>query len=450
MSKLPSSQNSAQYPINYAHYKEFVRSKTNLREVIEREELLAQIKADGGVLVPGYVYSEAKNVIDFQTKKSLKVIYDMNSRHWCLEQLENDQEYIASGGSFDLPYLVLPDEIADDPVRERMLMISLGTSNKQLTPKEVGKGYMEALELKLELLKSEFQNWAYLGAEAQRLQEKKFKTQIIKQIVAESGKSQNEIYKIFRVFGSIEDNPELGDCVEKDLISISCADEVLKVSDKLGTTSLQLLEVAKKVSFDRGSAKVTEKDVAQAARIFKHPEICGYVSNGSIPTTLVEDVLNTAAKVKTDISELVEHSQSFGGVTKENLDKVAEALIDTEATYTTEPTKSAETKSFSQPPEIIEEIFDEEEFFDEEELSPESFNEDKVSASNLLDETKEIKKETEISKKQIIDAKELISELLFDISDCVDRNYPGMSAVSVLVMADKLDKLHKFILRNSN
>lgn len=412
--------------IHYGHFSEFVRSKDNLREVVEREELLAQIKADGGVKVPGYVYAESKNIKDPETGKSLKVIYDMNSRHWCLEQLAKDSEYLDNGGSLELPYLIISDAIADDPVKERMFMISLGTTNKQLSPKEIGKGYMEALELKIELLKSQHKDWESLSDEDKDSQEKKFKTQILKQIVKESGKSTNEIYKIFRVFGAIEANPELGDAIENNLISVSSADELLKVVGKVASNSSAVLRVAKKAAFDRGQDKVSDKDIETSARIIKHPEIHQFVDNGSIPTNLVEEVLDAASKTKTGITEIVEYSQELGGITKESLKRIEEALIKRDDYFDNDNSSAEESEIISNDSEIIED-----------------------DSTTIEEELQEIKEESTISKKDLKAAKDQVMAMAMEMSGLIENKFKSMSPVAIVVLADRLEKVSKFLQKNS-
>jgi hypothetical protein len=395
-----------------AHYSEFVRSKKNLRDIVEREELLAQIKADKGVKIPGYVYSESHNIQDPETGKSLMVIYDMNSRHWCLEQLENDEEYKKAGGSFELPYLILPDEIANDPVRERLFMVSLGTSNKQLSPKEIGRGYIEARDLGMQQLRDFHEGWESLSDEEKALLEKKFTTRIINTICKESGKSKQLIYQIFRVFDASDEFVELAEALENNQISVSSADELIKVSEKTKKPVEQILNLAEKSAFERGNAKVSDKDIEVAAKISKHPEMTAYIENGTVSTRMFDEVLNAAKASKTPVSELISHCAGFGGVTKENLDKVVEGLVDEEDV------------------EEVEEV--------EEDL--ESPSKDKKAS----------KESVNISKSEVAEAKDYIKQVSLELSNFILKDLDKTDAVGVISIAEKLEKAMKVIEKHQS
>jgi hypothetical protein len=391
-----------------SHYSNFVRSKKNLRDIVEREELLAQIKADKGVKIPGYVYSESHNIQDPETGKSLMVIYDMNSRHWCLEQLENDEDYKKSGGSFDLPYLILPDEIANDPVRERLFMVSLGTSNKQLSPKEIGRGYVEARDLGMQQLRDTYEGWEDLAEEDKAALEKKFTTKIINTICKESGKSKQLVYQIFRVFDASDEFVELAEALENNQISVSSADELIKVSEKTKKPVEQILSLAEKSAFERGNTKVSDKDIEVAAKISKHPEMTGYVESGVVSTQMFDDVLDAAKASRTPVAELISHCAGFGGVTKENLDKVVEGLVD----------------------------------------------EDDLEDSREVDESakdkKPAKEPEKITKSEVTEAKDYIKNASVELANFILQDLDKVEAVGVITIADRLEKVMKILEKHQS
>jgi hypothetical protein len=404
--------------IQYEHYSKFVRSKKNLRQVVEREELKDLIKADGGVKIPGYVYGESKNLQDPLTGESLMVIYDMNCRHWCLEQLANDEEYLKSGGSLLMPYLVLPDEIADDPLRERMFMISLGISNKNFSAKEVGRGYLDGRRLKLAQLKEQHEGWNELSEKEQASLEKKFKTQIINQIMEDRNLTLNEVYKIFRVFDFADQNEFLNDALETELITLSSADELIKVAKKIESEPKELLSIAQKVAFDRAKDRVSDIDIAQAARIIKHPEIKKFVEAGSIPTQYVEEVLKTAEEVKTDIAEIVSLSQEFGGVNPASLKEVLNCMSESD-TSATDPL-------------------------------PEAFQESEESEElEKYLETENEELEEKISKKEIAEAKDSIMAFAEELFEMVNNKFIGISPMTLVSTADRLLKIQTYLTKNS-
>lgn len=301
------------------HYSNFVRSDKNLRTNVEREALKAQIKADLGVKIPGYVYPADRNLVDPETGKSMMVIFDMNSRHWCIEQLANDEEYLKDGGNLELPYLILPEEVANNPVRERLFMISLGTTNEQLTPLEVGKGYMEALELGIEIeietAKIDFES---LSDEEKEDKLKKIRTKIIKEIIKESGRSKNYIYKIFRVMESVDDNPTLAEALENGKLTLASAHELIKDDTEVEKT----LIIANKVAASKNKNTISENDITDTRNILKHPELAGYVEEGKVNPKYVDDVLKAAKAAKTDVETVVTNTLFEGEVNTENLNRV--------------------------------------------------------------------------------------------------------------------------------
>lgn len=390
-----------------AHFSKFTRSKTNLRDVVEREELLAQIKADGGVKIPGYVYSESHNV------DGLMSIFDMNSRHWCLEQLENDEEYKKSGGSFDLPYLILSDEIADDPVRERLFMISLGTSNKQLSPKEIGRGYVEARELGLQQLRENFEGWNSLLEEDKQLQEKKFATKIINTICKESGKSKQLIYQIFRVFDASDNFQAIAEALDSNKISVSSADELIKVSEKTKKPVEELLLLAEKSAFERGNGKVSDKDIEVATKISKHSEIEELVENDAMPIGMFDAVIEASKKSKTPVKELVALCANSGGVNQENLNMVVDGIID------------------------------------EDDLEEDEMEEDEIEGTKEKVK-KDSKESVNISKSEVAEAKDYIKQVSLELSNFILKDLDNTDAVGVISITEKLEKAMKVVEKHQS
>lgn len=403
----PTVESKEKAPIYYAHFSKFVRNTQNLRDSVEREELLTLIKADGGVKIPGYVYSEFFNV------DGLMRIFDMNSRHWCLEQLEKDEEYKKSGGSFDLPYLVLPDEIALDPVEERLFMISLGTANQNLSIKQIGRGYLEAKELGIEKLRNTFEGWDALSLDDKEAQEKKFATKIINHMIKKTGKSKVLIYQIARVYEAVKKSDVLAKCFDENTLSVSSADELLKVAEKTKKPIEQLLSLAEKSAFDRGNNKVTDKDIELAAKITKHPEMESFVISGVVPTDMFDAVLDTAKKSKTPIGEIVTHCASLGGVSEDNLIKVADDIIN------------------------------------EDDLDDED-DEDDSASTNKKSKQKPDKEIAEISDSEISEAGDYIKNASLELANFVLKDLTKLDGAGIMAIAEKLEKAMRVVEKHQS
>jgi hypothetical protein len=406
-SKLVQSPEQ-KFQVKVLSYAALVRSSSNLRTNLERQDLLNQIKADKGILVPGYVYPESFNI------DGKRVIVEGNSRHWVLEQLASDEEYLKDGGSLDFPFIELPEEVANDPIKERMFIISMGTSNQQLNPKEVAEGFVQAREAALNEMISKVEDWESLGEEEKTSQLKKFNTKVISQLIEASGKSKQLIYSIFRVVESAERSPIVGEALASDRISVSSADELIKVATKLDVSEKDVLVIAEKSAQERGNARISDTDIQNATKVLKHPEIKQFVENGAITPKMVDSVIESAKRAKTTIPDLVGLCADFGGVNEENLKKVVNKLI---------------ADDDFEEPEITEDDSDD---------SDDSTTTKKVKKSKEDSETK-------ISDSEIAEAKDYIKAFQTELHNFILKDLDGIEPIEAVTLSAKIEKVAQYL-----
>jgi len=273
------------------HYSEFVRSQTNLRKNVNRPELQSLIKNDGGVLDCVWVLPASYNV------EGKKVIYEGNSRHFSLEVLDNDPTY---SGSRDLPYHIIPEEVAGDEKQLLKFMLNANATNKRVSPQEQWQGIKQLLDI--------FQ------AQEPAASEKKPRAAAAKLVAAYLGQHVSWIQKMIRVYEA-NANPELLELVESGTLSIELADAVRleseKINKKAGEEVVLPVDLAREALLlaveDGKDAKVTPKYLSQA------------VENASInPEELVEDSekIDSSGEYQQEKSNSEEEEE---GLTKEEI-----------------------------------------------------------------------------------------------------------------------------------
>lgn len=391
-----------------ANFSEFVRSEENYRENTNREQLTATIKADGGIRIPGVVLPSKYNI------DGKRVIWDGNSRHASLEQLANDSEY---KGSLDFLYIIMPEEIADDPIQRKSWMLSLGSTNEQLNPREYGKGVVEIVGLKEQQLIEKFilEN----GTEPDEKQIKKLHKQAVSFIALTQGKTDTWINQILRV----QENPDetLQQALNDGVVDFALADVITAKSKKSDIESKEFLNLAVESAKQRGKNKITIKDVDRVVDVLEKGEnVTNLVEKGVLPFSLIPEVEAIAVESGTDFIGLVSEAQDFLNnddfetvLTVEHLNKAKEFI-----TATPEDLQDSEDDESDQ----------------ETENDSESDQGTEKTEVVLTTETVQL-------------AKDKISDVALFFSNLSVQNYPDLSDELIVKLSNKLVKVSENILK---
>jgi hypothetical protein len=186
-------------------YTEFTRTPENLRENVDQHVkdtgLLDLIKNDGGVRDLVFVLPSSYNI------DGKRIIWEGNSRHYCLEQLAKDNDY---KGSLDLPFVIIPEEVAKSEAERIKFMLSANAIDKRILPQEQWNGIKKLLDI-YEL--------NYKDAKDPR-------NEATKQVAQELGKSVSWIQKMRRVYEATA-NPKVIELLEDGTIpSVEYADRI--------------------------------------------------------------------------------------------------------------------------------------------------------------------------------------------------------------------------------
>jgi hypothetical protein len=224
-----------------SNFTAFVRTEKNLRGSVERPDLLDLIKNDGGVRDLCFVLPTKYNV------EGKRVIWEGNSRHWCLEQLANDPGY---EGSLDLPFLIIPESAAESETELIKFMLSTNSTDKRISPQEQWNGIKKLLNI----YELEYQDSRDPRGEA------------TKRVASELGKHFSWLQVLRRVYETAS-NPKIVDMLNEGIINGVDAADNLRVAAKKANMPIEefVNEVLDHVH-QAGKSKVTDTYIDQALK----------------------------------------------------------------------------------------------------------------------------------------------------------------------------------------
>lgn len=402
--------------LGYANFSEFTFNPKNLREDLNRPELIAQIKADKGVKIPIVVYPEAYNI------DGKKVVLEGNCRLFSLQKLSQDSEY---KGSLDLPYIEVPNDIAGSEEKELLFILSMGTSNQRLTALEQARGYSRVIDLMLAKALDTDEEYQSLLAKlatsktesakdkAQKLVDvkiKKIRASLLKELEVRTGKTYRYFTLILSVLSEASENQELAEALDSGLLGFGEADRISQLANTSELAPIEVFRLAKKAMLESNQGKITRSTLDSVEVVVKEPEILELVNENYIGVSTAPLVLEQAEKSSFSPTDLVGRALDYGNkIDKETL---ASAALDL-----TSDTESL-VKDFSN--EIKEQ-------------------ETKSPAKKLNSDEKKITKEA------ITKAKDDIESFLLFLSNLITQKYQDLSPEEIVALSGKLRNIEKVL-----
>ena len=240
--------------INYYSliWSEFAPDPANLRQDIdahiEDQNLLELIKADGGVRVP--VFATGKNK---GTEDGKRLLLDGSSRRRCLEILSEDPEYLEAvergEASLELPFIIVPDDLIEDPKALAKFKLSSNWVNSKTTTVEQWSGIQEIVNR----FRSEYTVEPPVVTDPENLTDQDIQNQknflasqnswVVQQTSKFLGFSKTLIYEYLRVFE--EGSPRLLALIKDGTI------KSVRTGDLLQRYHRRLLEEGSNMSIDQ-------------------------------------------------------------------------------------------------------------------------------------------------------------------------------------------------------
>lgn len=317
---------------------ELTYNPDNLRGDLNRPELLAQLNADGQVLTPFIVYPS-----DFDIDGK-KVVFDGNSRLFAMSQP-------GYTGSKTVNYVILPEDIAGDPDKEDLFIISLGTTNEQLTPVKVGKGFAQIVDRHIQQTIEENKNWNELDEKKQNNIKKKARKAAIDKIMAATGKSERYVHILLAAAAEAEGSSIINEALETKQITPTMLEVLANVAEKVDVPLENALVLAKKAMHQADKPSVSLPIINQVKELYQQPqEVVDLVDSNLLPFSLVGESVKAAKNANTDVASVISEAMDYGELTAENLEKAVISLKSDASDFTPEVKE-----------EIIEEGIEEEE-----------------------------------------------------------------------------------------
>jgi len=378
-----------------AHISEFIYNPENLRENLDRPELREQLKADKLLLNPLIVYPESFNI------NGKKVLFEGNSRVFNINKLIQDGEWL---GSEDCNYTILPEDIAGDKLKERLFMLSLGTTNQRLSQLEQAKAYQTIIQDYIESQKAEnLEAFEALDEKKKALKIKNWRIEIRKILEKETGKSERYFGIILAVLENAEKNSELKEALENDIISVRNAELLEGVAKSHGVPFSRALNLAKKAMHEVDTNKIGANVMDLVNDVLEEKEALPLVEKDLLPFRLVEKAVKESKKAGTSIEGLVGEALEYtGGVNEENLIKARESI-------------TAVAEDFLKGDDLDE----------------------------ALERDENLKEDKEISDEEIIQAKDSINAFLLFMANQATKDFSSIPHKEILNLAKIAHKVEK-------
>lgn len=397
-----------------APWTDFIRNPENYREVTDRPELTEQIKADGYVKIPGVVLPSKYNI------EGKRVLLDGNSRHHSLEILSQDPDY---QGSLDFPFIIMPDEEADNVFKRKAWMLSLGTTNEQLSPNEYAKGVQEIVSLKLEELIQEYRE-ANNGQEPPDSRVKKLRKQAVEFTAKLQGKTVVWIFSILRVTGSNDES--IDNAIENGSIDIMIADKILARSNDTNIEPREIIDLAVKSCNERGKTKVTQKDLDRVDNLLEKPQVVkNLVKSGELPFDLIPELEKISQDSKIEIDSLINEAIEFVSIPDDG-------------------SKVLSLENLNQAKEFIQASAQSLVDSDSDSDSDDDIDSDIDESDN---ETKLEPVKKQINPEQVKEARDKLVDFALFLSNLSVQEYPGLSDDFLVSQAVKLSRIQESFVK---
>jgi hypothetical protein len=309
-------------PISFADYQQFERNTENFRQNLDYPELKDSIEKLGGIIDPLLCIPHTNP----ENPQVLYKIIEGNRRHYNLENLVKDGSEINS----EIPFILLTEKLANDPLTLNSLQISFGNLDKRISLREKWQGIIDSLPYAIKLAQNEDPRFEkvkkLLDANKKDKAEDKAKL-----LIAEAyGISPTRFYQLRAVFEC--DYPEIVKWVDNEELNVTAAGEVVKAlknNKELANISVtQLLEESADFAMDEGRITVKSHDVRKAVERLT-----------TTPTeSLVENSLDTDQAISDSSSTQEEkETRTFGELkglaanVHEDLDIVVSFILDAES-----------------------------------------------------------------------------------------------------------------------
>lgn len=329
-----------------AHIDELTYNPDNLRGDLNRPDLLAQLNADGRVLTPLIVYPS-----DFDIDGK-KVVFEGNSRLFAM----NQEAYT---GSKIVNYILLPEDIAGDPDKEDLFIISLGTTNEQLTPVKVGKGFAQIVDRHIQQTIEETANWNELEEKKQNAKKKKARKTAIDKIMAATGKSERYVHILLAAAAEAEGSNLINEALETKQITPTMLEVLSNVAEKVDVPLENALILAKKAMHQADKPSVSLPIINQVKDLYQQPEeVVKLVDDNLLPFSLVGESVKAAEEANTDVASVISEAMDYGELSTENLEKAVISLKSDASDFAPE-VETVEEEAIEEdenPEEILEKV----------------------------------------------------------------------------------------------
>jgi hypothetical protein len=385
--------------IQYASHDDLIFNSENIRDDIDRPELLEQLLNDGRILTPLIVYPESFNI------DGKKVVFEGNCRLHAIQKIvreANNNEYPEELAN-RIPYTYLPEDIAGDKLKERLFQISLGTTNKQLSSLEQAKAYKAIVDEHIADAIAKDEAFAELDDKKQGTRRKKFRKAAIDSLIEATGKSERYFHILLESIERADSNPEIANALNSNIITPIFTERLSQVAEKNGVKLDKALNLAKKAMHQTDSNTIAQKviDLVDSA-LAQSEEVIELVEKDALPFNLVNKAVESAKEAKTDIIGLVSEASDIasGTITAEDIDKAKIAIA-------------------SQPSDFLD---------DEEDLE----------ISESLDEIEDTEEDIQAKLDEAIDN---LGEFSLWLANLTTKEFEGLTDRQVIELSDKLTKI---------